>query len=236
MKKAKSPSFQFYPADWLTDIKLQTCSLAAQGLLINLMCLMHQSTQYGYLLINGDKPDLKTSKNLLRVHHNTYLRLSKELITKGVLMVDKNGVLFCERMVKDEYIRQVRREAGFKGGNPNLKLGYPNPYYLDKQKDNQKITPSSSSSSSSSKKKIYKRKISDNFNLTKKLKQYAIEKNIPEKDIKEMFDHFKNHHIAKGTVMIDWVRAWYTWVINSKNFNTKFSIVKDNPYEIYKEG
>ena len=150
----KLPAFQFYPADWLNDIKLQTCSLPAQGLLINLICLMHQSEKYGYLLINGSIPTNKDVSHLLRLHHKTYQASLKELFLKGVLStdgnIDGNNVIYCKRMVKDEQIRQVRREAGLKGGNPNFEKGSPNPYYLHKQKDKQKITPSSSSSSSSS--------------------------------------------------------------------------------------
>lgn len=146
---AKQPAFQFYPADWLNDVKLQACSMAAQGLLINMMCLMHQSEKYGYCLINGDKPSIKQLKNLLRVHHKTFIKLIKELLKNGVIK-EINGVYYCKRMVQDEAFRQMRRKCGTLGGNPNFKKGKPNPYYFDNQKDNQKITPSSSSSSSSS--------------------------------------------------------------------------------------
>ena len=135
----KAPSFQFYPADWLNDIKLQSCSLAAQGLLMNIMCLMHQSDRYGHLLINGAAPASKDVSRLLRVHHKTYDKTLIELLSAGALCRDENGFIFCARMVKDEHIRQVRRAAGAKGGSPLLK-----------QNGKQKPTPSSSSSSSSS--------------------------------------------------------------------------------------
>jgi len=137
----KLPAFQFYPADWLNDIKLQTCSLQAQGLLMNLMCLMHQSEKYGYLIINGSIPTVKDVSHLLRLHHKTYQASLKELILKGVLSTNGNGEICCGRMVKDEHIRQVRREAGKLGGNPLLNQ-------KDKQEVKQKSTPSSSPSSS----------------------------------------------------------------------------------------
>ncbi len=141
--KGKAPAFQFYPADWLNDIKLQSCSLAAQGLLVNLMCLMHQSEKYGFLLINGRIPLPKEVSHLLRLHHKTYQARLIELILNGVLYEDENKAIYCKRMVKDEHIRQVRREAGKLGGNPLLKQE-------DNQELKQKSTPSSSSSSSSS--------------------------------------------------------------------------------------
>ena len=234
----KAPAFQFYPADWLNDIKLQSCSMAAQGLFINMICLMHQSEKYGYLLINGLKPSSKVTQKLLRFDSKNaqrwYKKLTGELLEFGVLKQTEDGIYYCERMVKDEHIRKVRREAGLKGGNPNLKLGKPNPYYLDKQKDKQKITPSSSSSSSSSKKKTYKRKLPDSFTLTEKLKTHALNKNIPENEIQEMFDHFKNHHQGKGTLMISWDKAWFTWVANSKRFDNRYNKTDPNSYvDIY---
>lgn len=54
------------------------------------------------------------------------------------------------------------------------------------------------------------------FSLTDKLKKYATEKEIENPELE--FEHFKNHHIAKGSLFRDWERAWYTWVINGKKF------------------
>ena len=144
----KSPSFQFYPADWLNDIKLQSCSLEAQGLLVNLMCLMHQANPYGYLIINGSVPSHKEVARLLRLHHKTYHTRLKELILYGALRQGENGVIYCKRMVEDEYLRIVRREAGKMGGSPLLK---------QKVKQDSKQNPTPSSSSSSRKEKIVKK-------------------------------------------------------------------------------
>ncbi|MCF7811580.1 hypothetical protein K9N50_11395 [bacterium] len=119
--KIKRPSFAFYPADWLNDIKLQSCSLSAQGLLVNLMCLMHQSDPYGYLLINGIIPSNKDVSHLLRLHHKTYQAGLKELLLYGVLCQKENGTIFSKRMIQDEHIRLVRSEAGKLGGSPLLK-------------------------------------------------------------------------------------------------------------------
>ena len=81
--------------------------------------------------------------HLLRLHHKTYDKALKELFLYGVLKEDEEGIIYCERMIKDEYIRTVRRESGKLGGSPLLKQGV-------KQEVKQKTTPSSSSSSSSS--------------------------------------------------------------------------------------
>jgi len=167
---AKEPAFQFYPADWRKDLELQSCSIAARGLWIELICLMHQAKPYGFLTINGKQIDDKTVAKLIGIERKKYQKLLQELIQKGVARLDETGLIYSRRMVEDENIRQVRRKVGLKGGNPAFKKGHRNPYYLDKQKDKQKITPSSSSSSSSSntstkKRKNIKKESSDFFDI-----------------------------------------------------------------------
>ena len=68
-------------------------------------------------------------------------------------------------------------------------------------------------------KKIYKRKIPDVFPLTNNLKNYAFKKGIFKNEVEDIFEHFKNHHGAKGTLMLDWDKCWYTWVRNEIKFN-----------------
>jgi len=51
----KLPYFQFYPGDWLRD-GVSGCSLAAQGLWLRMMIVMHDSPKYGYLVQNGGEP------------------------------------------------------------------------------------------------------------------------------------------------------------------------------------
>lgn len=191
----KAPAFQFYPADWLNDIKLQSCSLQAQGLLVNLMCLMHQSDKYGYLLINGINPPPKVLLKLLRFDpekpQKRFQKWLQELIEWGVLQKTDEGVYFCKRMVKDEALRQVRRRAGKKGGNPNLL----------NQKDNQEVnqvsnqnpTPSSSSSSSSSKKNKDYSPDSSEFQLSDLLLSYIYERN----------KNFKEPNMQEWSLCID---------------------------------
>jgi len=116
----KNPAFQFYPRDWLMDLELRSCSLAARGLWIDLIATMHFSQKYGFLLINGTKPDYKTITKVLNLRPEIVQKRLQELVEKGVARVDENGVIYSNRMVQDQRLRDIRREAGSKGGNPNL--------------------------------------------------------------------------------------------------------------------
>ena len=151
--KIKRPSFQFYPADWLRDTALRSCSVQSRGLWIDMICYMHEGSPYGYLKV-GNKVILPS--NLAGMTGLTLQEVEgclKELYDAGVYDIDESGVICSRRMIRDENIRNIRALGGSKGGNPTLKVkskvNLPD-NLNDESKDKQKPTPSSSSSSSSS--------------------------------------------------------------------------------------
>ena len=142
----KRPAFQFYPADWRKDPALSTCSLAARGLWIELMCVAHEAEVYGALSINGKPMSLQQIARSVGESPTVVGKLLTELESSNVFSRDEQGCIFSRRMIKDEHIREVRANAGSLGGNPILLK------QMDKQKVKQTLkqilTPSSSSSSS----------------------------------------------------------------------------------------
>lgn len=148
----KRPAFQFYPADWRKDADLQSCSIGARGLWIEMLCVMHECAPYGHLCVNG-RP--MTDEQLARLVGESVKSTAKwlsELESAAVFSKDDQGRIYSRRMVKDERLRNIRAEAGAKGGNPAL-LGLKDKQKVnqtDNHQSNQRPTPSSSSSSSSS--------------------------------------------------------------------------------------
>ena len=49
----KQPWLKFFPSDWWADPALRMCSLAARGLWIEMLCLMHEARPHGSLLVSG---------------------------------------------------------------------------------------------------------------------------------------------------------------------------------------
>lgn len=139
----KAPSFQFYAMDWLTDPSLRICSPETRGIWIDLLCYMHLSNEPGFLIINGTPLNEKSIAQFTNLDQKTFKKVWSELIGFGVIRIDDRGVFYSKRMVEDERLKQLRRECGSLGGNPKLQ---PKAKNLDKQKVNQKQTPSSSSS------------------------------------------------------------------------------------------
>ena len=143
--KIKRPSFQFYPGDWLNDARLRMVSVGARGLWIEMICLMHQGSEYGYLKVGGK---VILNANLARMCGATLEEVEgwvNELEQVEVFSRHADGCIYSRRMIRDEEVRQARAAGGKLGGNPALK---------DKTKvnlsSNLEPTPSSSSSSSSS--------------------------------------------------------------------------------------
>lgn len=123
--KGKNPAFQFYPADWLRDPALRSVSSGARGLWMDILCLMWECVPRGHLQTPSGKP--YTAEMVCRATGN----ISKdevdgwlgELEYSGVLSHTASGVIYSRRMVRDEHKRALCREAGKRGGNPQLKSG-----------------------------------------------------------------------------------------------------------------
>lgn len=117
----KRPSFMFYPGDWQRDTGLQSCSLAARGLWIEMVCIMHDGDPYGYLRA-GNKDILPPIlARMVGVSLSEAEGCLKELEDATVFSRSGNGVIFSRRMVKDEELRQLRAAGGVKSQNhPNV--------------------------------------------------------------------------------------------------------------------
>ena len=131
----------FYPADWRKDPELRVCSIAARGLWIDMIALMHEGDPYGHLVVNGVAVSAVQLARLVGEPVAVVRRLLAELESHNVFSRNEIGVAFSRRMVADEHIRNVRAEAGKLGGNPTLMdKGKVKP--LVKQRLKQKPTPS----------------------------------------------------------------------------------------------
>jgi hypothetical protein len=70
------PAFQFYPSDWHGNAKLQRCSLAARGAWMEILCILHDSDEYG--VIRWPLCELADAAHVP-------LKVVEELVRKGVL-------------------------------------------------------------------------------------------------------------------------------------------------------
>lgn len=148
----KLPALQFYVGDWRKDPGVQALDYEYRGVWFEMLLLMHESDQRGKLLLNGKPMPDEALARLLGLDLQKLKKIKSTLLDFGVASIDEDtGAFMCRRMVRDEEIREKRREAGKKGGNPNLvKQKSSKKKEEDNQTDKQSSTPSSSPSISTS--------------------------------------------------------------------------------------
>ena len=135
----KLPSIQFYPADWRKDPGVQALDYFEKGVWLELLFIMFESKNRGFLEINGQKIETKMLAKMLGLTAKKTQKILNTLAYFDVYSVNENGVIYSRRMVSDERIRQIRIKAGATGGQANASN-------LLKQKQQQKTPPSSTSS------------------------------------------------------------------------------------------
>lgn len=117
-----SPWLKFYPSDWRSDPALRMCSLPARGLWMEMLCLMHEATERGSLLVNGNPVSDKQLAALAGVSLRETVSCLAELEAAGVFSRD-NGIIYSRRMRRDTERAERDKANGKGGGNPSLKGG-----------------------------------------------------------------------------------------------------------------
>lgn len=120
MSRKNNPWFKFHPSDWRADPALKLCCLAARGLWMEMLCIMHEAEPYGHLKVRGVPLDASALAALTGAPEDSVRACLHELEARGVLSRNREGVVFSRRMIRDAE-RQARDKAnGAKGGNPQI--------------------------------------------------------------------------------------------------------------------
>lgn len=109
------PCIYVYPGDWLRD-DVAGCSLAAQGLWLRMMFIMHDSDRYGYLSKNGAPIPPGNVASRCGIPVEQYVTLLAELDTVSVPRRTPDGTIYSKRMVDDARERAERAKNSSKGG------------------------------------------------------------------------------------------------------------------------
>jgi hypothetical protein len=114
---------KFYPADWQSDERLGMCTLAARGLWMEMLALMHKANPYGHLLVNGMQPSDEQIAALARAPTDQARTLIQELEQAGVFSRTRNGTIYSRRMTKDEKRRKDGKKTANEGTLPTSRRG-----------------------------------------------------------------------------------------------------------------
>lgn len=102
MSSAAKPWMKFFPRDWRGDQALRVVSLAARGLWMECLCIMHEARPYGHLLVNGRRVGDDALARMVGISADEVRSLMAELREAGVFDMTREGVVFSRRMVRDQ--------------------------------------------------------------------------------------------------------------------------------------
>lgn len=115
------PWMKFYTSDWRADPRLKMCSPGARGMWIEMICLMHEATPYGHLLIHGQSPNEAQLASLTGIQVAELSGLVAELERLGVFSRTREGVIYSRKLVRMASKAAIARKNGKNGGNPSLR-------------------------------------------------------------------------------------------------------------------
>ena len=221
-----NPWIKFYTGDWRSDPALRMCSMAARGLWIEMICLMHEATPYGHLLVKGHSPTETQLAVLAGAPSDQIAAMLGELEQAGVFSRTRAGVIYSRKMTSMSKKAATARNNGRKGGNPNLSKQTEN-IPLDKGEDNTGLKTQKPEARSQrekeegkpSSKKQRGSRLPKDWVLPQDWGDWALGEGWPEPVIRAEADKFRDywHSIAgqKG-VKLDWLATWRNWMRNSK--------------------
>ncbi|WP_175783103.1 hypothetical protein [Burkholderia anthina] len=217
------PSFQFYPGDWQANSNLRRCTHAEKGAWIDVMCLLHDSEEYGVLrwplkeiaqAIGAPLATLRAivSKGVLKGADNgqscaacIYVPRSGRRDGEPVTLVaeQEGPIWYSSRMVKDEHVRSVRGESSrFQSEDDDAPKGAPKPSLGDSTKASPKPPLGDGSSSSSSSSNKQKQRAS-RFDAQAHLESFG----VPPEIVKDWLAVRKTKRMAPTVTAFDDAKA-----------------------------
>ncbi len=106
---------KFFWNDWRGDPRLRVCSFAARGLWMEMLCVMAESG--GYFLINGVKPSNEQTARLCAGSPEEVAGLLDDLERMNVFSINRDGVIYSRRIVRDQKKRGTAADNGKLAGS-----------------------------------------------------------------------------------------------------------------------
>lgn len=207
----KSPAFQFYVKDWLSDPQLRLASPSTKGIWIDLLCYMWSAPEKGKLdLMPENFSKLTGAKN-----GDVELFIS-----------EAQAYNFCDISVTDNGNLQIYNRRMYREEKDRENNRLRQKRYRDKHHRNAKVTPLSPTPSPTPTPTTKKKACAwpKDFVLTDTLKKYAIDNGIHPDKVDAFFDDFHDWAKSKGATYVDWEAAFRTRVRKAPDMGKHFMV------------
>jgi len=136
-KKDDLPAMPFYTGDWFKAGDVRSLTVEQRGIWIDMLFYMWESNERGYLVDASGQPyTISELSRMIGLSEDLLKQNLKQMESKKIFSLrESDGAIFCRRIVRDQRIREIRKEVGKIGGirNKEKNLLKQN----DKQKDKQ---------------------------------------------------------------------------------------------------
>lgn len=122
----KLPAFPFYWGDWKKDLGVQSLDLQTKGLWWELLGLMWDSEDRGYLVLNGFPMTPESIARNIGATPEEVTKGMEVLFKYGVVSKTEDGIIYNRKMVRDNKKRKQNQLNGRKGGRPAKEKENPN--------------------------------------------------------------------------------------------------------------
>lgn len=102
----------FYFGDWRKAPEIRALDLDVRMIWFEMMGLMWESTERGYLTLNEKPVITPVISRMLGIDITTFERALKQMEEYNVFSRRNDGAIYCRKMVRDEEIRRNRSKAG----------------------------------------------------------------------------------------------------------------------------
>lgn len=214
----------FYPSDWLAGTR--GLSDSETGIYITLIARMYEMAG----------PIERDDNRLFRLCGSkskaSFVKALEYLISEGKITQSEDG-LFNDRVKKEiekatEKSSAAKTAAKARWDKKTNKINDPqnadashahmqNGCQLEPEPELEKEEPNGSSKNKATKPR--KSRLDGDWQLPLGWGLWARKQGMSEAAIRHEADQFKDHHIARGNTMLDWKRAWQTWVRNHLKFS-----------------
>ena len=225
----------FYPSDWLAGTR--GLSDSETGIYITLIARMYEMAG----------PLERDDNRLWRLcgcrSKASFVKALEYLVSEGKI-IEAEGSLFNDRVQKEIEKATEKSSAAKLAANTRWNKK-PNKNNDSKNTDAsgahmrtacqpepesetvKKEEPIGSSKKASAQKR--KTSLPPDWRLPQEWGYWAVQQGMDEDAVRGEAEQFKDHHIGRGNMMLDWQRTWQTWVRNHFKFNRAKPKASDHP-------
>jgi hypothetical protein len=120
-KKKDLPAMPFYIGDWKKDPAVQILSREQQMIWLDMLFLMWESKERGFLTINGNPFSDEMLSNALKLDNQSLTTILTYFGDLGLFSRrESDNAIYSRKIIKLVELSNKRKNAGSMGGNPNL--------------------------------------------------------------------------------------------------------------------